>query len=134
MEIDRFDSTVSDLKAYFKQRLTELRQRKGVSEIQMSSDLEKSRNYVHNLVAGDHLPQMTQFFRICEYFGVTPAEFFDPELHSPDLLHMANDYLKALPENDLADVIKTLRLICVQNKKARKALAFRFEARTVNED
>ena len=108
MEINQFDSSVSELKSFFKKRLTELRLKQGVSEIQMSADLNKSRNYIHNLVSGECLPQMTQFFRICEYFQITPQEFFDPNVHNPDLLRRANDCLKKLPEDDLIDVIKIL--------------------------
>ena len=111
VEIDRFDASVEELKTFFKKRITELRLKKGVSEIQMSSDLDKSRNYIHNLVSGVCLPQMAQFFRICEYFQISPIEFFDADIHDPDLLRQANDYLKMLPENELADVIKILKML-----------------------
>ena len=67
-------------KEFFRQRITALRMEKNVSEYQMFYDLGKSRNYIQNISSGKSLPQMETFFSICEYFNITPQEFFDPNL------------------------------------------------------
>ena len=86
---------------FVQERITQLRLQKGVSEYKMSYDLGHSRGYVYNISSGKTLPSMTEFFAICDYFGITPVEFFDPQLAAPALtLDIQND-LKQLSEPDL---------------------------------
>ena len=61
---------------FVKERITQLRLQKGISEYKMSYDLGHSRGYVNNISSGKALPSMAEFFAICEYFGITPIEFF----------------------------------------------------------
>lgn len=62
---------------FVRERITQLRLRKGVSEYQMSYDLGHSRGYVYNISSGKALPPLKEFFAICEYFEITPQAFFD---------------------------------------------------------
>ena len=62
---------------FVRERITQLRINKGVSEYQMSYDLGHSRGYVNNISSGKALPSMNEFFAICDYFRITPQEFFD---------------------------------------------------------
>ena len=64
---------------FIRNRITELRLQKEVSEHRMSLDLGHARSYVHGIVSGKTLPSMTEFLYICEYFGISPAQFFDVE-------------------------------------------------------
>ena len=51
----------SRMKANFvRERISELRMRKGVSEYQMSYDLGHSRGYVNNITSGKTLPSMSE--------------------------------------------------------------------------
>lgn len=61
---------------YIRNRITELRLQKGISEHRMSLDLGHARSYIHGIVSGKTLPSMTEFLYICEYFEITPAQFF----------------------------------------------------------
>ena len=49
---------------FIRNRITELRLRKGVSEYQMSYDLGHSRGYVYNISSGKALPPMKEFLAI----------------------------------------------------------------------
>ena len=60
----------------FPERLTELRRQKGVSARDMSLTLGQSEGYINKIENGYSLPSMSGFFYICEYLGVTPADFF----------------------------------------------------------
>ena len=60
---------------FIRQRITELRLRKGVSEYKMSRELGHSRGYIYNISSGKALPPMKEFITICDYFGITPEEF-----------------------------------------------------------
>ena len=105
-------------KEFFRQRITSLRIQKNVSEYQMSYDLGKSRNYIQSISSGRALPQMETFFSICEYFNLTPQEFFDPNMNNPDLLHEAIQLLETLPKEAIEDVMRIIRRIS-QNLEGR---------------
>lgn len=67
----------------FIKRLIKLRINKGVSAHDMSLSLGQSAGYINNIENGINLPSMTVFFYICDYFGITPHDFFDYKLKDP---------------------------------------------------
>ncbi len=58
-------------------RILQLRMNMGVSARDMSLTLGLSEGYVNKLENGKTLPSMKTFFTICDYFEITPQEFFD---------------------------------------------------------
>ncbi len=86
---------------FVRQRITQLRMRKGVSEYQMSYDLGHCRSYIYNISSGKVLPPLKEFFAICDYFGLTPQAFFDENEQHPDLINKALSEMKKLDEDDL---------------------------------
>lgn len=86
---------------FVRERITQLRMLKGVSEYKMSYDLGHSRGYVNNISSGKSMPSMLEFFAICEYFDVTPVEFFDPNKSDPKLLNGTIQKLERLDREDL---------------------------------
>jgi len=86
---------------FVRDRITQLRLQKGVSEYKMSYDLGHSRGYINNISSGKTLPSMTEFFAICDYFGITPVEFFNAELVNPTLMSQTLESLSKLSEDDL---------------------------------
>ena len=86
---------------FVRERITQLRLRKGVSEYRMSYDLGHSRGYVHNISSGKALPPMKEFFAICDYFGLTTQQFFDEGTQNPELIQKAIAGMKQLDETDL---------------------------------
>ena len=87
--------------SFVRARITQLRLRKGVSEYRMSYDLGHSRGYVHNISSGKALPPMKEFFAICDYFELTPQQFFDEGTQNPELIQKAVAGMKQLDETDL---------------------------------
>ena len=87
---------------FIRNRITELRLRKGVSEYQMSYDLGHSRGYVYNISSGKALPPMKEFLAICDYFGITPQQFFNAGALNPRVNRELLDALEQLSEEDLA--------------------------------
>ena len=69
-------------KEYIAERVTDLRIRKNISKYQMSLELGRNKSYIHALTSGRCLPSMQQFLEICEYFDITPEQFFDTGLHN----------------------------------------------------
>lgn len=68
---------------FFYKRLTELRLQKGVSARDMSLSLGQSESYINKIENKRTLPSFTGFIYICEYFNITPQEFFNINLSSP---------------------------------------------------
>ena len=62
---------------FVRDRITQLRLKKGVSEYQMSYDLGHSRSYVYNISSGKSLPPMAEFLQICNYFNKNQNIVFD---------------------------------------------------------
>lgn len=85
---------------FIRNRITQLRINKNVSEYQMSLDLGHSKSYIQSISSGRALPSMTEFLSICEYLEVTPKDFFDDGLINPELIQTAINGLKQLDEND----------------------------------
>ncbi len=91
---------------FVRNRISQLRISKGVSEYKMSYDLGHSRGYIYNISSGKALPPMSEFFAICNYFGITPGEFFDENNNSPELVSKACEELKSLSESDIRLILK----------------------------
>ena len=91
--------------AFIRNRITELRIKKGISEYRMSYDMGHSKSYVQGISSGRMLPSMPEFLYICEYLGVSPRDFFDEGIDNPALLQQAMDGLKGLKDDDLALIL-----------------------------
>lgn len=92
---------------FIRKRITELRLAKDCSEYQVSLDLGYSKGYIQSITSGHSLPSIRSLLDICNYFNVTPSEFFNEEttLDSPLLLQIVKD-LRTLPPEDLQTVLE----------------------------
>ena len=88
----------------FIKRLTQLRMQKGVSARDMSLSLGQSESYINKIENGAALPSMSVFFYICDYFKITPAEFFDVEVKDPSELQKVTEKLRRLDSEDLKHI------------------------------
>ena len=86
---------------FVRERITQLRLKKSVSEYQMSYDLGHSRGYVYNISSGKALPPLKEFFAICDYFEITPQQFFDDTTPNPELIQKAVEGMNQLSESDM---------------------------------
>ena len=92
-------------KEAFIKRLVELRMNKGVSARDMSLSLGQSPGYINNIENGVNFPSMSVFFYICEYFGITPKEFFDTDATNPIKLNELVEICKGLNSSQLENLI-----------------------------
>ena len=96
----------------FYKRLAELRMKKGVSARDMSLSIGQAAGYINSLENKNGFPSMQVFFYICEYLGVTPAEFFDEANSDPaEFREIINDLNALDPENlkSVKAIIKGLK-------------------------
>ena len=92
----------------FSMRLSSLRAQKGVSARDMSLSIGQSPNYINSIESGTSFPSMNMFFYICEYFGITPADFFNYEIAAPA---KHNELLKEIERLDYKEIDSLLLLI-----------------------
>lgn len=86
----------------FAERLSTLRQEKGVSARDMSRSIGQNENYINNIENKKAFPSMTSFFYICEFLKNTPAAFFEVQNPNPyriqqivsDLMKLNSDQLE----------------------------------------
>ena len=86
---------------YIRNRITTLRIKKGVSEYQMSLELGHSRGYIQNISSGKSMPSMEGFLEICDYFEITPYQFFNGNIQYPDLVQKICTEIQNLSDGDL---------------------------------
>ena len=94
------------------QRLSQLREQKGVSAREMSLDIGQNENYVNKIENGKHLPSLQMLYYICDYLDITPMEFFNTDLKYPDKLNNIISDLKTLSSSQLEavhSIIKEMR-------------------------
>lgn len=85
---------------FIRQRITELRMQKGVSESRMSGDLGHNKNYIQHIVSGKSNPSVQELLYIIDYLGVPPSQFFDEGNRHPLLEQKIMNGLKTLSESD----------------------------------
>lgn len=95
-------------KDFIAKRITELCINKNVSEREVSLSLGKSPSYINFLTSGKGFPSMENFFRICEYFEITPSEFFYTDVNNTFKIKKIYKELQRIHSNDIDTVLKTL--------------------------
>lgn len=88
----------------FYKRLVELRMKKGVSARDMSLSIGQAAGYINALENKKGFPSMQVFFYICEYLGVSPAEFFDEKNENPVEYQEIIQDLNALDDESLKNI------------------------------
>ncbi len=86
---------------FVRNRITELRLEADISEHQLSLELGHSKSYIQSISSGRTSPSLSALFEICNYFNITPLEFFDSEIDNPELMHNIISNLKLLNNDDL---------------------------------
>ena len=105
---------VDSIEAYkklFRDRLVRLCMDNHYSERELSLAMGKSPAFIHNATSGVALPQMENFFLLCKYLDVTPAEFFDPDISHSNLSREVLVELTRLCSGDLQRLLKILKTL-----------------------
>lgn len=90
--------------AFLRDRITQLRTQKDVSEHRLSLELGKSGSYIRSITSGATLPSVRELFHIMEYFEVSPAEFFSGAGGGDPRRSALEDRLRELTDEDLEKV------------------------------
>ena len=93
----------------FKGRLIKLRTQKNVSARDMSLSMGQSEGYINKIESGQSLPSMTGFFYICDYFRITPKEFFDDDVSFPMQIQELLKDLNGLNDKQIANISAVIK-------------------------
>ena len=91
---------------FIRHRITQLRIQKNVSEYKMSIDLGHSKGYIQSISSGRALPSMSEFLYICDYFGITPLEFFDANNNEIIMFKELNQEVNKMKKDDISLLIE----------------------------
>lgn len=89
---------------FIRNRITQLRIEKNVSEHKMSLDLDKSGSYIRGITSGIALPSLKELFNIISYFNMTPTEFFAPMDDAYTPYRELCEKLRTMNEEDIEKV------------------------------
>lgn len=95
----------------FSNRLLQLLDQNNISARKLSLHLGYNENYINRIVNGKTYPNVIGFFEICDYFGITPKEFFDYDTKYPILLNENIKELNKLSDNALQHHLEFMKEI-----------------------
>lgn len=101
---------------FIRQRITEIRLKRGISEYQLSYDLGHSKNYIQNIVSGHSQPSLKELLYLIDVLGITPRDFFDEEQEYKNPL-LANEIMQGLKNMDDEDLEAVLLMVKRLNEK-----------------
>lgn len=94
---------------WFPSRIAELRTQRGISARDMSLSLGQSESYINKIENKRTLPSMTGFIYICEYFGITPQDFFNVDSPAPQKSKEVLSELNKLTASQADHVMMVIR-------------------------
>lgn len=94
---------------FFIERLTSLRNQKNVSAREMSLALGQNGSYINRIENRLTFPSMQVFFYICEYFQISPQEFFDENNPAPGKINQITEEAKKLDDFQLDTVMAVIK-------------------------
>lgn len=92
-------------------RIAVLCKEREISEREVSLSIGKNPSYINYITNHKIYPTMESFFDICDYFKITPFEFFNNEINEPLKSKEIYDEIKRISNNDLDTCLKILKLI-----------------------
>ena len=76
-EINSRKELAAFYKEYMSKRIAHLRKQMNVTAKEMSLSIGQSKGYINQIENKRFLPSIKIFFRICNFFKITPKNFFD---------------------------------------------------------
>lgn len=105
-----------DYEIFVSERVANLRQAKGVSARDMSLSIGQNVNYINHIENRKMEPSLSGLIYICDYFGITPQEFFDEGNQHPARLKDFIEDIKLLDENAFIHLSNFIKEISAKKK------------------
>ena len=91
---------------FTRERIAQLRTLKGVSARDMSLSIGQNSSYINRIENKKSLPSLQVLFWICEYFGITPQQFFDEGNTYPAEVAQLMEEVKKLDKDSFGLVVE----------------------------
>jgi transcriptional regulator with XRE-family HTH domain len=95
---------INELENFVYERISQLRMNNNVSARDLSLSIGQGAGYIHAIESKKSLPSMRGLFYICEYFNITPKDFFDADSNAPEKLNKLITDLKSLTPEQLENI------------------------------
>lgn len=82
-------------------RLIKLRELKGVTAREMSLDIGQNPSYINRIENRKSMPSIQGLYYICEYFRITPGEFFTESNANPTLANELSEKIRKMSPKQL---------------------------------
>lgn len=96
---------------FTQKRIAQLRMQKDVSARDMSLSLGQNNSYINQIENKKALPSLQGLFYICEYFGITPQQFFDERVAYPVQLAELMEDMKKLDVETLEHIAAIVKKV-----------------------
>lgn len=93
---------------FIKERITQLRINKGVSEEQMSVDLGYDYNYIYDIIEMNSNLSISELIDICKYFEITLSDFFDESIKNPILIRKLLNQIRKMDADEIMLINKLI--------------------------
>lgn len=90
---------------FISKRINALRTQKNVSARDMSLSLGQSESYINKIENGRTLPSVSGLMYICDYFNISPADFFAEDNQNPLLSNELVKELKKLSPKQMQAIV-----------------------------
>lgn len=86
---------------FIAKRVYDLRVNKNVSARDMSLSIGQNSNYINQIERKKMLPSMQGFYYICEFFDISPKEFFNIEKSTTSAQEKAIEHIYNMNADDI---------------------------------
>ena len=86
---------------FFADRMASLRMKRSVSAREMSLTIGQNESYINRIENKQTIQSMQAFFYICEYFQITPKDFFNSDNPNPAKINDIINILYTLDDEQL---------------------------------
>jgi len=100
---------IEEFTDFMSTRIARLRTAKGTSARDMSLTLGQGAGYINSIENKNSMPSMHVFYYICEYFKISPMDFFDAESAAPDKLNKLVSDMKSLTPEQLDNIARIVQ-------------------------
>ena len=102
-------------------RITKLRIKHQISEVQLSLKIGMNRNYINNLITQKQgFPSLQALINICDFFNISLAEFFYEGIDDPEDFQNIYGELIRLCNHDTKKILKLLQ--CLDESDIKKII------------
>ncbi|WP_310602764.1 helix-turn-helix domain-containing protein [Anaerosporobacter sp.] len=104
--MDDKDFTLDWAIEFISDRIRTMREAKGISAHTMSIELGQNPAYINKIENKSSKPSIEGLYNICDYLGITFAEFFDVETNHPDKLKVLIEEVKQFDDDSMNILIE----------------------------